>query len=114
VPDLVGWRRARMPVVPRTAACELSPDWVCEVLCPSTATRDRCTKMAAYHEQNVEWVWLMDPDARTVEAYRAHPEGWMRAAAAGGNGLARLPPFDAVELDLEPWWDLGDEPAASP
>ena len=30
VPDLAGWRRARMPDLPRGAFLELAPDWVCE------------------------------------------------------------------------------------
>jgi len=36
VPDLAGWQRERMPEAPDTAAIELAPDWVCEVLSPST------------------------------------------------------------------------------
>jgi hypothetical protein len=32
VPDLAGWRRERMPEVPDTAAIELAPDWICEIL----------------------------------------------------------------------------------
>ncbi len=34
VPDLASWRRERMPELPDTAAFELAPDWVCEVLSP--------------------------------------------------------------------------------
>lgn len=37
VPDLAGWRRDRMPRIPRDDAfIKLPPDWVCEVLSPST------------------------------------------------------------------------------
>lgn len=32
VPDLAGWRRERMPELPRVPYFELAPDWVCEVL----------------------------------------------------------------------------------
>jgi Uma2 family endonuclease len=41
VPDLAGWRRERMPEMPHTAAFTLAPDWVCEVLSPSTVVLDR-------------------------------------------------------------------------
>src|SRR5690349_5307235 len=36
VPDLAGWRKARMPRLPDTAYIALPPDWVCEVLSPRT------------------------------------------------------------------------------
>lgn len=36
VPDLAGWRRGRMPEMPATAFTTLAPDWLCEVLSPST------------------------------------------------------------------------------
>ncbi len=41
VPDLAGWRRERLPVIPDTAFFTLPPDWVCEVLSPGTARTDR-------------------------------------------------------------------------
>src|SRR5262245_41507118 len=36
VPDLAGWRRDRMPQMPSVAYFKLSPDWICEVISPST------------------------------------------------------------------------------
>src|SRR5262245_54965673 len=48
VPDLAGSRRERLPEVPETAAIELAPDWVCEVLSPSTEQIDRAEKMPVY------------------------------------------------------------------
>jgi Uma2 family endonuclease len=37
-----------MPEVPDVAYFELAPDWLCEVLSPSTAKRDRTRKMHHY------------------------------------------------------------------
>lgn len=48
VPDLAGWRRARMPHLPKTAFLPLAPDWICEVLSPSTASLDRAKKLTIY------------------------------------------------------------------
>src|SRR5262245_41705129 len=45
VPDIAGWRRQRMPEVPNVAAFTQPPDWVCEVISPSTGTIDRARKM---------------------------------------------------------------------
>ena len=48
VPDLAGWRRKRLPKLPKTAWFELAPDWICEVLSPSAAKADRLEKMPLY------------------------------------------------------------------
>jgi Uma2 family endonuclease len=45
VPDLAGWRPERLPAVPDQASLTLAPDWVCEVLSPRTAKRDRTSKL---------------------------------------------------------------------
>ncbi|HEY5955903.1 MAG TPA: Uma2 family endonuclease, partial [Polyangiaceae bacterium] len=70
VPDLAGWRRERMPVLPPTSAFELAPDWVCEVLSPSTAAIDRTAKVPIYAREAVSHVWLIDPLAQTLEVLR--------------------------------------------
>jgi hypothetical protein len=56
VPDLAGWRRERMPELPDAAAFELSPDWVCQILSPSTAAIDRAEKMPVYARERVSRV----------------------------------------------------------
>jgi Uma2 family endonuclease len=48
VPDLGGWRRERLPAIPDTAFFSLAPDWVCEVLSPSTERIDRGRKLRIY------------------------------------------------------------------
>src|SRR5262249_18885421 len=50
VPDIAGWRVERMPALPETAYFEIVPDWICEVLSPSTAAEDRADKMPIYAE----------------------------------------------------------------
>ena len=45
VPDLAGWKRERMPQRPDTVYFPLAPDWVCEVLSPSTTRLDRTRKL---------------------------------------------------------------------
>src|SRR5688572_17440640 len=61
VPDLAGWRRGRMPHLPQTAYFELPPDWVCEVLSPSTEAVDRADKMPIYAREGIPYAWLLDP-----------------------------------------------------
>src|SRR5512134_136654 len=57
VPDLGGWRRERMPAIPDAAFCSLPPDWVCEVISPSTARVDRGIKLRTYAEAGVAHAW---------------------------------------------------------
>ena len=47
-----------------------APEWVAEVLSPSTATYDRTTKLRAFERAGVPEVWLIDPTDRTVTIYR--------------------------------------------
>ncbi len=109
VPDLAGWRRERMPAPPRDDhKFSLVPDWVCEVLSPSTASRDTILKMPRYREAGVQWAWLVDPAAERVDVFVTSPSEWVEAGSFEGRVMARIPPFDTVELELGLWW--GDEP----
>ena len=55
VPDIGGWRRERMPTFPYDATYfTLPPDWVCEVLSPSTAAIDRGDKLDIYAREGVK------------------------------------------------------------
>ena len=104
VPDIAGWRRERMPVLPNVAAFELAPDWVCEVVSPSTVRIDRVCKMALYAREKVTHLWLLDPLAHTLEVYRLEADGWFVVSTHAGAEGVRAEPFDAVELDMTRWW----------
>lgn len=108
VPDLAGWRRERMPALPNVTAFTLTPDWVCEVLSPSTARLDRMQKMAVYAREQVTHVWLVNPLERLVEVYRRNGELWTRTAVHGDQDVARMEPFDAVEIELSRWWAVAE------
>jgi Uma2 family endonuclease len=104
VPDLAGWRRERMPSVPNVAAFTLAPDWVCEVLSPSTAALDRVRKMRVYAREGVGHVWLVDPLLRTLEVYRLANGAWLVAGTHGGEEIIRAEPFAAAAIPLRRWW----------
>jgi Uma2 family endonuclease len=112
VPDLAGWRRERLPVVPDAAAMDLSPDWVGEILSPSTERMDRAKKLAIYAREAVGHAWLINPIARTLEALRRHGDGWLLIATHAADAVVRVEPFDAIELDLLLLW--GGSRSASP
>jgi len=104
VPDLAGWRRERMPTIPDVAAFDLAPDWICEVLSPSTAALDRARKLPFYAREKVGHAWLIDPISRTLEILRLVDDHWLLVATLAGDLTIRAEPFDAVELDLGALW----------
>ena len=104
VPDIAGWRRETMPVLPNVAAFTQAPDWACEVVSPTTAGVDRVRKMRIYARESVGHLWLVEPLARTLEVYRLENGRWVVASTHGGSERVRAEPFEAVELELTRWW----------
>ena len=108
-PDLCGWRRSRVPVMPDTWPCDIRPDWVCEVLSASTRARDRGLKAQVYAEAGVPWLWLVDPEDRTVEVLELQvlPEGsletprWLRIGCFSGSEPVGLAPFLAFPVVVD-------------
>ncbi len=105
VPDLAGWRRARMPKLPVDLAYFiLAPDWLAEVLSPSTAAFDRGPKLAAYAREGVAHVWIIDPIEQLLEALVLDGATYRIARVESGDAKVRIAPFDAIELDLAVLW----------
>jgi Uma2 family endonuclease len=104
VPDLAGWRRERMPSVPEDQRFEVVPDWVCEILSPSTSKKDRVIKLPLYARYSVAYAWLVDPLGRTLEAFELRDKLWALIATHQDEALVRVPPFDAIELPLNDLW----------
>ncbi len=112
VPDLAGWRRERMPVFPDTPYATLVPDWVCEVLSPSTRKLDLHGKRAVYGREQVGHLWLVDPADRTLEAFELREGEWVLIATAQDDAPVRIRPFDAVTFSLGDLWPpKGNAPA---
>lgn len=106
VPDLAGWRRERMVNHPPVHRIEVVPDWVCEVLSPSTESKDRKVKMPIYAKFGVPYAWLLDPLAHTLEAYALEGGAWREIGRFAGGALVSVAPFEAVAINLEDLWAL--------
>lgn len=104
VPDLAGWRRERLLKPPDAPAITLAPDWICEILSPSTEQLDRARKLPAYARHGVPHAWLINPAARTLEVYRAEGGRWVLVGTYADDARVRAEPFDAIELDLLTLW----------
>ena len=104
VPDIAGWRRERLPRLPETAFIETAPDWVCEVLSPSTVRLDRTDKLAVYAVHGVAHAWYVDPEARTLEVLALTGGKWMIAATFKDADKVSAPPFESHTFALDVLW----------
>ncbi|MXY38328.1 MAG: Uma2 family endonuclease [Rhodospirillaceae bacterium] len=104
VPDIAGWRRERMPDFPDTAFFTLAPDWVCEVLSPSTRDLDRHGKRPVYAREGVAHLWFIDPVARDLEAFELRDGEWVLIATARNDDPVSIPPFEAITFPLDALW----------
>ena len=93
-----------MPHRPAPAYARLPPDWVCEILSPSTSALDRAKKLAIYAHEQVAWAWLIDPLARTLEVLKLENGRWTILAIHVGSEVVRAEPFEAIELELAALW----------
>jgi Uma2 family endonuclease len=93
-----------MPHLPKTAYFPLAPDWVCEILSPSTSQLDRAKKLGIYAREQVRHAWLIDPDAGTLEVLRLENRRWTILATHAGAEVVRAEPFTEIELELSSLW----------
>ena len=114
VPDLGGWRRERLPRLPEEAFFSIAPDWVCEVLSPSTARVDLVQKLPKYASAQVSHAWILNPSQRTLQVFRLEHGRWTFAAAFSGEDKVRAEPFDAFELELVRLWGPDEDAPGQP
>ncbi len=109
-PDVAGWRRERVPERPRGRPLRVRPDWVCEVLSPTTASRDSIDKMRTLRQCEVPHYWVVDPEHETLTVHRWTRDGYVVALVAGkADRQVRAEPFEAIEIDVGLLF--GEEPA---
>lgn len=98
-PDVVGWRRDRVPEAPPGMPVLVRPDWVCEIL--STNRRnDLVKKKRVYHRSGVPHYWIIDPADEFMSVCRWTPDGYVEILAAERGERVRAEPFDAISLQV--------------
>ena len=113
IPDIAGWRRETMPMLPLTPQYKTTPDWVCEVLSPSTGMLDRARKLPFYGRAGVRHIWLVDPLQETLEVFRFDGDQGVLVGVWAGDEVVRAEPFDATDLELGVLWFRGEPGADS-
>ena len=105
VPDIAAWRRTRLPALRPDPYLTLAPDWVCEVISPSTEGIDRGPKLKIYAREGVAHAWLIEPLRQTLEVLALDErKRWIELAVHESRAQVRAVPFDALELDLGTLW----------
>jgi Uma2 family endonuclease len=104
VPDLAGWRRERLPDLPADPPIVVVPDWVCEILSPTTRRHDQLIKRPFYARIGVSHLWFIDIDARTLSVSQLAEGRWLELGVFGQDDPVRAEPFAAVELSMSDWW----------
>jgi Uma2 family endonuclease len=102
-PDL-GYLDRSSPGLTSERGVEGAPALVVEILSPSTRTIDRVTKPVLYARHGVPYFWLVDPEARTVEAFQLQGGRDVVVTRASGDGDAIVPPFVDLSLRLADLW----------
>jgi len=105
VPDIAGWRIERIGIeIPDVAAMKITPDWICEILSPSTARLDRAKKLPIYAQQGVGHAWVVDVNAQNLEVKRLESGKWTDIAIFTAGETVRAEPFEAIEIDMTYVW----------
>ncbi len=102
-PDIAGWRKERMPELP-DETINVVPDWVCEILSPSTRAHDQRIKRPLYAQAGVKWMWIVDVDARTVVVSRNEGGKWLELGVFVDDDVLRAEPFETHAIELKDLW----------
>lgn len=108
-PDVAGWRKERLPKLPRNKPITVVPDWICEILSRSTQSYDQVVKRRLYAEIGVGHIWYVDPINRFLEVSRLVEGKWLQLGVYGPEEKVHAEPFEAVEIDLAEWWEGVEE-----
>ena len=101
VPDVAVFQRST--IVEQDGYIHSAPQLVVEVLSPSNTRREREEKLADYASLGVPEVWVISPEARTVEVL--HLEGGcLRSAQVLTQGVLKPKHFPAVQIDIAEIW----------
>ncbi len=83
-----------------------TPDLVVEILSPSTTAHDRATKSPLYAEAGVGEMWIIDPQAKTVEILKLQGNKYLVEAALAGSRALTSTCFPGWELPLPDLFDF--------
>lgn len=78
-----------------------APEWIAEILSPSTASYDQIVKIPIYERSGVQEVWLVHPTRRTVTIYRLQDGRYGSPSIGELKGRTAISAIPGVSID----WD---------
>jgi Uma2 family endonuclease len=94
------------PEIIRSKNVRGAPDWVIEVLSPSTAKKDEGVKRDRYQRAGVKEYWLVHPTDRTLARYRLRDGTYGLPEIFGHDDRIDLPVPKGAEIDLAEVFDF--------
>jgi Uma2 family endonuclease len=79
--------------------CRGAPDWIIEILSPSTAARDQIRKRALYERKGVREYWLVHPQDKMLYIYRLVGSGYGPPEILPTEGITPVACLAGVEID---------------
>lgn len=80
--------------------CKGAPDFIVEILSPSSLRHDRLVKLDLYQRAGVREYWIVDPEYKSVQVF-VLDGGLLRANEEyGRDGIARVNVLDGCFIDL--------------
>jgi len=98
-PDLIFVSAARLHILGDDFVSG-TPDIVVEILSPTTSAHDRATKIPLYAQAGVPEMWLIDPQAKTVEVLRLQGRKYLVDSILAGDQSLRSGQLSDWQLPL--------------
>ena len=98
-PDIVFVAKENFKVL-TDAGVEGTPDFVVEILSPSTAYLDKKSKLRVYARTGLKELWIVDPEPRLVQVYRLKENPSQPMATYGENDRFTSPHFPGLEISV--------------
>jgi len=98
--DVAGWRRDRLPELPKERPIRIRPDWVCEILSPKSEKRDLVDKMRILREAGVRHYWILNPVSKVLVVHSLEVNGYLVALTAASGETVRAEPLHEVDLPV--------------
>jgi Uma2 family endonuclease len=102
-PDILFFSKERTHLIGKKAM-EGPPDLAIEIISPSSVEIDRIDKFAQYRDAGVANYWIVDPLAKTIEAWRLEAGQYIPAGRGEKNEMVQLPPFTDLSIPLSRLW----------
>lgn len=88
LPDICFWGAAKAKAISDDQLLYPVPDFICEVLSPTTARHDRGVKFEDYAAHGVGEYWIVDPDTRAIEQHVLRDDAFVLAGKCCDGDIA--------------------------